>query len=148
MVLSPPTIAANGTASLDLSLYSERGKEPATIQWTFQYPSSSIATLRVDDGPALTSAGKTLMCAANTVGQNCLAVGTNANAIGNGIIAKLTAVLAPEATTATILITSTLGASSAGYLTPVASRIMLDRDLGVPPPCKPLQVRRRPSENK
>jgi hypothetical protein len=88
------------------------------------------------------------MCAANAAGYNCLAVGANANAIGNGIIAKLTAVLAPEATTATIAITSPLGASPAGYLTPISSKVMLNGDPGVPPPCRPLQVRRRPSVNK
>src|SRR5580700_4667685 len=63
IVLSPPTMVENGTASLDLSLFSPQGKGPAAVQWTFQFASSSVQNLTVDDGPALTSAGKTAICA-------------------------------------------------------------------------------------
>ncbi len=145
MVLSPPTIAASGTATLDLLLYSARGSEPATVQWTFQYPSSSIQALTVDDGPALTSAGKTAMCSGDASAYNCLAVGTNTKAIGSGIIAKLTAVLAPGATTADILIKSPLGASAAGYLIPVKSKVLPGSGVDDLPDCRPRLHRRVPA---
>ena len=144
IVLSPPTSAANGAASLDLSLYSARGKEPATLQWTLQYPSSSMQTLTVDDGPALISAGKTMICSGDAAAYNCLAVGTNTKTIGNGIIAKLTAVLAPGVNTPTILIQSGLGASSAGFLIPVISKVIPSGRADVPPDCRPQLQRRAP----
>jgi hypothetical protein len=144
MVLSPPTIAADGTASLDLSLYSARGSEPAAVQWTFQYPSASIQTLTVDDGPVLTSAGKTAMCFGDASSFNCLAVGNNSKAIGNGIIAKLLAVLAPGATTAAIVIKSPLAASTAGYLIPVISKVIPGPGANAPSDCRPQLHRRDP----
>jgi hypothetical protein len=145
MVLSSPTIAANGTASLDLSLYSARGTEPAAVQWTFQYSSSSIQTLTVDDGPALTSVGKTAMCSGDAAAYNCLAVGTNTKPISNGIIAKLTAVLAPGATAATIAIKSPLAASAAGYLIPVKSKVLPGSGADDLPDCRPGLHRRVPA---
>jgi hypothetical protein len=144
MVLSPPTIAANGTVSLDLSLYSARGKEPAAVQWTFQYPASIIQTLTVGDGPALTSAGKTAMCFGDSAAYNCLAVGTNTKTIGNGIIAQLTVVLAPGFTTAPIVVDSPLGASTAGYLISVISRVIPSPGPGVASDCRPQLQRRTP----
>ena len=123
LVLSPATIAADGTASMDLSLYSSSVEPPAAIQWTFRYPASSISSLTVDDGPMLTSAEKTAICAGDAAAYKCLAVGANAKTITNGVIAKVTAVLAPGASTATIQITNTLGASAAGYVIPISSRI-------------------------
>jgi len=144
MVLSPPNISANGTASLDLSLYSARGGEPTTVQWTFEYPSSRIQSLAVDEGPALTSAGKTAMCSGDGAAYNCVAVGTNTKAIGNGIIAKLTAVLAPGATAAAIQIKSPLGASSAGYLIPIRSIVLSGSGADVPSDCKPQPPKRAP----
>lgn len=144
LVLSPTTVSTNGTALLDLSLYSARGKEPAVVQWTFQYQSSSIQTLTVDDGPVLTAAGKTAMCSGGASSYSCLAVGTNTNAIGNGIIARLIAVLVPGATTADILIKSPQAASSSGYLIPVLSEIAPSSRAGVYSDCRPQLQRRLP----
>lgn len=143
MVLSPPTIAANGTASLDLSLFSPQGKGPAALQWIFQYSSTNIQTLTVDDGTELTAAGKTAMCAGGATAFNCLAVGDNKRTIGNGIIAKLTAVLAPGATMVPILIKSALAASPDGYLIRVMSKVLSDPDANVTSECRP-QLQRRP----
>jgi len=124
LVLSPATITPNGTALLDLALWSLHRTAPAVVQWTFQYPSSSISSLNVDDGPTLTSAGKTAFCAGDATAYNCLAVGLNTNTIANGVIAKVTAVLAPGATKATVQITNPLGASAAGNRIPIFSRIL------------------------
>ena len=123
LVLSPVTINADGTASLDLSLYSSSAKAPATVQWTFQYSPSSISSLEVDDGPTLVSSGKATFCAGDGTAYRCLAMGANRKTIANGVIAKLTAVLAPGATTAVISITGSLGASLAGDPIRIFSKI-------------------------
>jgi hypothetical protein len=109
LVLSPATITTDHTAWLDLALYSSPGSAPAAVQWTFQYRSSNISSLTVDDGPMLTSAGKTAICTGNAAATNCLAVGHNTKTVANGVIAKVTAVLAPGATTAPVQITNPRG---------------------------------------
>lgn len=122
LVLSQATITSGNTALLDLSLYSPSGTAPAALQWTFQY-TSSISSFTVDDGPTLTSAGKSAICAEEGVNYNCLAVGLNANTINNGVIAKITAVLAPGASAPIIRITNPLAASASGNLIPIAAMI-------------------------
>ena len=125
LVLSPTAVTADRTALLDLSLYSLHGPAPAAVQWTFQYPSSSISNLTVDDGPSLTSVGKTVVCAGNAEAYNCLAVGLNSKTIADGVIAKVTAVLAPGVTAATIQITNPHASSAAGSdLIPIVARIL------------------------
>jgi len=123
LVLSPATISPNHTALLDLSLYSSPGPAPAAIQWTFQYASSGISSLTLDDGPALTAAGKTAFCAGNAAAYNCLAIGLNTKTIANGIIAKVTAMLAPGAT-ASIQIANPRGSSVSGNLIPMTARVL------------------------
>jgi len=143
-VLSPPAIFPNGTASLDLSLFSPHGKGPAAVQWTFHFSSTMITNLTVDDGPTLTSAGKTAICAGDATAYNCLAVGMTTRPIGNGIIVKLTALLAPGASAAPILIKSSLGASAEGFMMPVDPKVLSDFRADVPPYCRPQLQWRNP----
>jgi len=117
-------MSKGGAALLNLSLYSSPGTEPATVQWTFEYAASNIRSLTVDDGPMLTSAGKTAMCAGEAAGYNCLAVGLNTNTIASGVIAKVTAVLAPGAGAAAISIANSFAASAVGNLIPISPRIV------------------------
>jgi hypothetical protein len=124
LVLSPTSISKGGAAMLNLSLYSSPGTAPAAVQWTFQYASSNIRSLTVDDGPMLAPAGKTVMCAGEAAGYNCLAVGLNANTIASGVIAKVAAVLAPGAGAAVISIANSFAASAAGNLIPISPRIV------------------------
>jgi hypothetical protein len=123
--LSPAKIAG-GIAIQDLSLYSSPGESPAAIQWTFQYPTSSIKSLNVEDGPALAQAGKTAICAGDGGSYTCLAVGANDNSISNGVVARVTAVLSPNAASATILIGNPLAVSAAGRPILISSRIPSD----------------------
>jgi hypothetical protein len=146
VVLSPPTIAANGTASLDLSIFSPQGKGPATLQWTFQFESSGVKNLTVDDGPALTSAGKTAICAGDGTAYNCLAAGTNTKTIGNGIVARINAVFASGAATPPVLIKSSVGASPASYLISVISKVLPTADVEAPPACRPRPETRGPND--
>lgn len=118
--LSPPVITAEGTAEFDLSLYSPRGTAPAAVQWTFQYEASRISGLTVTEGPALQASLKTVICDGDVTPHNCLAAGLNKRIIIDGVIAKVTAVLAPGATTAAMQITRLSAASAEGISIPVA----------------------------
>jgi hypothetical protein len=109
---------------MNLSLYSSPGTAPAAVQWTFQYASSNISSLTVDDGPMLTSAGKMAYCAGNAAAYNCLAVGVNTNTIPSGVIAKVTAVLAPGASAPAVSIAYSLAASAAGNVIPISAKIV------------------------
>ena len=126
VVLSAPTVAPNGTASMELSLFSERGSEPAAFQWTFQYDASNVVTLTVEDGPLLASAGKTTMCAGGAAAYTCMIAGANRKTIANGTIAKVTVTLGPAAPRPNILVKSPMGASSMGYLIQAASKVRVD----------------------
>jgi len=122
LVLSRPVFGSNGTATFGLSLHSAPGARPAAVQWAFQYSSSSIAALAVDDGPALAPVGKTTFCAGNSGSFNCLAAGLNTNTMRDGIIARVTATLVPGGDAANLVITSSLGASREGYFIPVVAK--------------------------
>jgi len=75
----------------------------------------------VDNAPATTAAGKTVICTGNTTAYTCLVVGANAKTTANGVIAKVTASLSPDVTTAVMRISNPLGASAAGYFIPIFS---------------------------
>jgi hypothetical protein len=122
LTLSSAASTPGESASLELSLDSSRETAPAALQWTLQYPPSAIRSLTVDDGPALTAASKTVMCTPNAAGYTCLAVGANARSIANGVIAKITAVLAPDTATAVIQVVNPLAASADGYFIPIVGR--------------------------
>jgi hypothetical protein len=136
LVLSPPVISPDGIATMHLSLQSSSGEPPAAVQWTLQDPASSVSSITVDQGPMLTSAGKAAICAGDPSAYKCLAAGRNTKSIPNGVIATVTAVLAPGATTAAIQIIDPLGASAAGYPISISSRIMAVAGTYVSPDCK------------
>jgi hypothetical protein len=114
--------SGGGSVSLDLSLDSLSNTPPAGLQWNLQYPASAIRSLEVDDGPAATAAGKTVICAPNANGYTCVAVGANAKTIPNGVVAKVTAILAPDVSNAVIQVVNPLAASAEGYYMPISAR--------------------------
>ena len=114
LVLSSGTVAAGGTISLNLTLTSPSGSEPAGLQWTFSYPASSLVAFNVEAASALVSANKTISCAGDASAYICLATGLNANTIANGIVATVTVTLAATGTLTAIGLTNTLGASPDG----------------------------------
>jgi|SRR5215467_8705185 len=120
--LSTAAVAPGGAVSLELSLDSPVDLRPAALQWSFQFPSSSISTFTVDDGVAVTAAAKTVICAPNEAGYTCLAVGANAKTIANGVIAKVTAVLAPQTTNVAVQVVNPYAASENGYFIPISAQ--------------------------
>ncbi len=120
--LSTAAAPSGGVASLELSFDSPAHQRPAALQWTFRYPSSAVRSLTVDDGPVVTAAGKTVMCAPTPAGYTCLAVGANRGAIANGVVARIAVVLSPDAANAAIELVNPVAASPEGYLVPLTVR--------------------------
>ena len=120
LVLVPAGIA-KGAASLELSLDAPPGYAPAAVEWTFQYPSSNTTSLSVDDGPVLSAAGKTAICAGDRTAYKCLTLGANTKTISNGIMAKVTAVLAPGASGPAISIHNPVAVAPNGHPIPIVS---------------------------
>ena len=93
LALSSGSVVSGGTISLNLSLNSLSGTSPTALQWTLNYPASSISAFNVTAGAALNGATKTLNCAAGSGAYTCLATGLNANTIPNGVVAQVAVTL-------------------------------------------------------
>ena len=100
-----------GTAiSVNLSVASATGAEPSALEWTLSYP-ASILNVTFTASPALTAAGKSLVCA----GGSCLVYGMNATPIPSGTVATATLQLAPSASGSLPLhLSNTSAATGAG----------------------------------
>jgi hypothetical protein len=95
LALSSSSANLSGTVSLNLTIASAPGSEPAGIQWTFSYPAGDVVLAGVVAGPALTSAGKSMYCNGRIGTVTCLGVGLNADPVSNGVAAVVTFSLAP-----------------------------------------------------
>jgi hypothetical protein len=120
LTLSTTSVVPGVTASLDLSLDAPSDK-PAALQWSFQYAQSVISSITVGDGPAIGAAGKTVVCAPNPSGYACVAEGLNANTLSSGVVARVTAVLAPGAINPSIQVLNPLAATREGYFMPISA---------------------------
>lgn len=122
--LSSGSGSPSGVASLSLSINSPAGQEPSAVQWTINYPPSTIAGLAVGAGSSLLAAGKTVVCSGGTNFYTCIAEGLNSNIIANGTLATISLALtsgAPQGVTS-IALSNALGASLSGQpLTVVAA---------------------------
>src|ERR1017187_3661289 len=114
LVLSSGSTVPGGSAALNLSLASPVGSEPASMQWTFSYPSASITSFTVVAGPALTAVTKSITCNGNSSAYMCIAYGMNSTAIQNGVVATVTLTLAAGARSTVIGMANALSASAAG----------------------------------
>ena len=105
---------ANPSSSAGLALSFTAGTTPAAaISWTLTYPAADISNVTVSAVPALTAAGKSVSCAAQSGGYKCVASGMNATPIGSGVLATVTAATSSSFAGATIGLSSE-GASAAG----------------------------------
>ena len=117
--LSSGVVTAGGTISLNLSLSSSSGGQPAAIEWTLAYSTTDIAAIAATAGAAATAAGKSLSCAQSSGLYSCFLTGLgsgglNANLIQNGVVAVLTVTLSPTSPGTTISLNNSLGSSAAG----------------------------------
>ena len=120
--LSSGGATPGGTVSLNLSLSSSSGSQPAAIQWTFVYSTSDIVAISASAGAAATAAGKSLSCAGSPGSYVCLLTGLNGNVIQNGVVAVLSVTLSAASSGTTISVSNPLGASaSAGAIQTTAT---------------------------
>ena len=117
--LSSSVVTPGGTVSLNLSLNSSSGSQPAGIEWTFAYSTSNIVAISASAGTAATAAGKSLSCAGSPGSYMCLLTGVSssgldANPIQNGVVAVLTVTLSAATSGTSISVTNALSTSSAG----------------------------------
>jgi hypothetical protein len=89
--LSSGIVISGNNLSLDLSILSPPGGEPAAVGWTISYPVSSITAISVAAGPSATAAGKSLSCSSSPGSYTCIASGMNARIIANGMLATVSA---------------------------------------------------------
>jgi hypothetical protein len=128
---------------MTLSLRSTSGASPATVQWSFEYPSSTIASLTVEDGPAAAAVQKTVVCVTNPRGCVCLVLGLNAEPIPDGTLAWVSAKLAPGAAGGNIQVANALAASGGGDAIAVAPS---GGEISEPSRTLPPQQRRPPAK--
>jgi hypothetical protein len=114
LTLSRATATPDGAAVLELSYVSAADSPVAALQWTIQYPADLVASMNIEDGPALAAAHKTAMCLGDAATAKCLAIAANTETIGDGVVARLTFSLLPGADDATVLVADTLGVSADG----------------------------------
>ncbi len=103
-----------GRATLDLSFVSAPDEPVAALQWTFQFSPNTIAGIAVEDGPAVSAIGKTVICGGGVAAYKCVAVGANTDTIRDGTVARLIITLVPAAKQVDIYVADTLGASPKG----------------------------------
>jgi len=113
--------ASQGSSvTLNLSLTSPAGGEPAGIQWTLTYAPSNVVSITASAGASATAASKSISCNAGTGSYACLIAGPNSTAIQNGVVAVVTVTLAPGVTGVAVEVTNTLGASPNGTALPIS----------------------------
>jgi hypothetical protein len=126
IALSSGTVSPGGVASLNLSLTSPAGNEPAALQWTLVYPPADIVALTASIGSAATSAGKSLSCTGSPGFYTCFLTGVNTNGLNtnliqNGVVAVVTATLSPSTATTSIAIANALGATPSASSDPLSA---------------------------
>ena len=113
LALSSGGAAPNGSATLNLTLASPAGSEPAGIQWTLTYSPTNIVSISAIAGASGAAAGKSLSCSASSGSYICLLVGLNSNVMQNGVAAVVNVTMASGVPSTTINVTNTLGATAA-----------------------------------
>ena len=106
LTLSSGSASPGGTVTLNLSLASVTGSEPAAVEWTVGYPISAISSVNAVVGSSASGAGKSLTCSASSGSYTCEVSGMNLNPIVNGVIAAITFTLTPSASTTPVTVTN------------------------------------------
>ncbi len=97
----PGVAVAGGPGSLSVSLASISGTAPAALEWTLNYSTTVLGSLKLTAGAATTAAGKSLSCAITSGAVRCLAWGLNEKTISTGVLATLSFGVSPHAPTST-----------------------------------------------
>ncbi len=114
--LSSGSATVGGTASLDITLNSPAGSEPAGVQWTFNYSPTDVVAVNVTPGPSATAAGKAVTCQASSGKYTCILIGNNSTAIQGGVLGTATFQLAGSTSSSSVPVqfSATYGALATG----------------------------------
>lgn len=82
--------APGGTVSLDISLATSGGAQPAGLQWTLSYPVSDVSGVNIVAGASANAAGKTLTCNSASGSTICVLYALNTTTITDGVVATAT----------------------------------------------------------
>ena len=121
LALSSGSTSPGGTVSLNLSLTSPSGYQPAGLQWTLTYPPSNITNITAADGTAATAANKAIFCAGGAGSYTCLLTGLNPDIVQNGVVAVLTMTMSANATNSTIGVANVVSTSTTGLSIPATA---------------------------
>ena len=108
----PKTAVAGGSGSFSLSITSDSGSSPASLEWTLGYSSTDLSNVTITAGPASTSAGKSVSCTSGTGTARCIIWGLNTTAIVNGVIATASFAVSKSAAASSVIQLTKLSASS------------------------------------
>ena len=100
--LSSGSATVGGTASLDITLNSPAGSEPAGVQWTFNYSPSDVVAVNVTPGASANAAGKTITCQSGSGKYTCIVLGNNSTAIPGGVLGTATFQLAASTSSSSV----------------------------------------------
>ncbi len=118
--LSSGSSVPGGAVSLSISLASTGGAQPAAVQWTMGYSTSSVTSVSVIAGSSLTAAGKSVTCSPYATGTICVAYGMNTNTISDGILATATFQIAPGTLVTSVPVQMTAVSASTPPGVPIA----------------------------
>ena len=108
--------------SLDLTLTSNQ-PAVAAVQWIFTYWATDVAGLDVVAGPATISAGKSIVCRAESGTVKCLLWGLNLTTIPDGVVARVKVNLAAtSAAVSSIRLSNVAGAAANGGAIAIEAR--------------------------
>ncbi len=111
--ISSAVVNPGGTAILSVGL-TVSGTAPAGLQWRISYFHTQISEISITRGPATSAAVKALSCATGSGVATCIVTGLNTNPLASGVVAYITATLAPDITFAPIQISNQIGTDSHG----------------------------------
>jgi len=114
LALSSAVASPGSTVSLNLSVTSPAGSEPAGIEWTLAYSPSDITAVSAIPGASANAAVKFISCAPAAGSYTCLLTGLDTTVMQNGVAAIVNVTLAPATTATTITVKNAMGVSPAG----------------------------------
>src|SRR5260221_3205336 len=86
LTLSSGAASPGGSVSLSVNLALNGGIQPASVQWSLNYPAEDFDSVQLSASPATTIAGKSIQCTASTGSTSCLLIGLSVNPISSGLV--------------------------------------------------------------
>jgi uncharacterized protein (TIGR03437 family) len=112
--VSSGSSAPGGAVTLNVSVASV-GAASTSLEWTMNYPSSSITNVSVATGSAATAMGKSVTCGNSMGATTCIVFGVNQTTIADGVLAAATFNISAGATSSVpVQITNVIASTAAG----------------------------------